>query len=195
MEEEITIYKESNRGGIQTLDLLGNENRKGYKKTKLGWIPEEWEIAKLREYSKIDNKNLSGKTDENYRFNYISLSDVTDGKIKYETLIETDFKNAPSRARRIVKKGDVLMSTVRPNLKAFAIINTDVDNLIASTGFAVITTNKRLDSDYLYNFLFSRKMESQLYNLVVGSNYPAINSSEVKNLTLAIPNLPEQTAI
>ncbi len=195
METENIVKDKYDLEGTQTHDLLKNEGRNGYKKTKLGWIPEEWEVKKLKECSKIDSRSLNSKTEDTYIFKYISLSDIGNGLIKYDFLEEYSYGNAPSRARRIIKKNDILMSTVRPNLKAFAIIENEIENVIVSTGFAVITPLKILDSSYLYNYLFSNQMEAQLYNLVVGSNYPAINSSDVKNLKILLPKIEEQTLI
>jgi type I restriction enzyme S subunit len=104
------------------------------------------------------------------------------------------FSSAPSRARRIVKQGDILMSTVRPNLQSFTIIKENVKDLIASTGFAVITT-KSYSNVFLFNYLFSPLISKQFYQLLVGSNYPAINSSDVKHLRIPFPPFPEQKKI
>lgn len=170
------------------------ENRSGYKWTKVGWIPEDWEIINLNSCSNIDEENLSSKTDQNYSFRYISLSDIENRKVKQDLKI-IEFKNAPSRARKIVRKGDILLATVRPNLKSFAKIEDDAKDLVASTGFAIIRTKNIVDSSFLFQFLFGSKMEAQLYNLVVGSNYPAINSSDVRNLKIVKPPLAEQKKI
>ena len=173
---------------------MTNDNKPGYKKTKLGWIPEEWEVKLLKGLAEIDSESLNSKTEKDYTFRYVSLSNVNNGFIDKELEV-LDYENAPSRARRIVKKDDVLMATVRPNLKAFGYVEEDENDLIASTGFAVIRTKSFLDSKYLFHFLFSNKMEAQLYSLVVGSNYPAINSSDVKHLKIPLPPLPEQKKI
>jgi len=95
--------------------------------------------------------------------------------------------DAPSRARRKVKKGDVLFSTVRPNLEGYARINGQVNNLIASTGFAVLSPKEITDTDFIYQYLYSYDIKRQIYALVVGSNYPAVNSSDVANLKFSIP--------
>ncbi len=164
-----------------------------YKQTSIGLIPTDWEVKRLGEVAFVDNESLKSTTEPHYEFNYISLSDVDSDFFQIETTRQV-FKNAPSRARRIVKKGDILMSTVRPNLQGFSIINDDVENLIASTGFAVITANE-CHNQFLYQFIFSNFIQKQFYNLIVGSNYPAINCSDVKQLQIPIPPLPEQQKI
>ena len=165
-----------------------------YKQTELGLIPEDWELKKLGKVGEIDKKSLNSNTDKEYEFDYISLSDVDSDQFSIKTS-KQKFKNAPSRARRIVKKGDVLLSTVRPNLEGFTIIRDEVKDLIASTGFAVITSKNELHNEYLFNFLFSNIIKRQFHKLLVGSNYPAINSSDVKNLKIPVPPLPEQKKI
>ena len=102
----------------------------GYKMTKLGWIPEEWEIVKIGDISLIDNSSLGSNTDPELEFKYISLSNVKNGIIDKE-LPEFRFSNAPSRARRILSEKDVLIATVRPNLKSFAHIDELLNLTIA----------------------------------------------------------------
>lgn len=156
-------------------------------------IPDDWEVKYFKDVASIDKNSLNGKTDKNYEFDYISLSDVNSDDFKIETSRQV-FSTAPSRARRIVHKGDVLMSTVRPNLQGFSLIKDDVKDLIASTGFAVITAEK-CNNEYLFQYLFSSGIDRQLYRLLVGSNYPEINSSDVRKLKIPLPPLPEQRAI
>ncbi len=166
----------------------------GYKPSPLGIIPEDWEVRRLGEICDIDKESLSSKTDPEYKFDYISLSDVDSDNFEISTSKQI-FKKAPSRARRIVKKGDVIISTVRPNLQAFFLIKNNVENLIVSTGFAVLTPKKNVLGEYLIQYVFSDKVSRQFFQLVVGSNYPAVNSSDVAHLKLAIPHIKEQEKI
>lgn len=167
---------------------------KKFKDSKLGLIPSDWQIKIISELASVDENSLKATTDNNYTFDYISLSDVHQGVLSNE--LETFyFSKAPSRARRKVKKNSILMATVRPNLQSFCFIDKDDDNLIASTGFAVIDVNSENDSRFIYQFLFSSFYAKQIYSLVVGSNYPAINSSDVKKLKVPTPPLKEQQKI
>jgi len=156
-------------------------------------IPWDWEVKHFENIADIDKKSLKSNTPKDYEFDYISLSDVDSNDFKVETTKQV-FANAPSRARRVVSKGDILMSTVRPNLQGFTFIENNVSNLIASTGFAVISAREVINS-YLFQYLFSSAIKRQFHQLLVGSNYPAINSSDVKNLKIPLPPLPEQKAI
>lgn len=156
-------------------------------------IPSDWAVKHFEDVADIDIASLNGNTPKEYEFDYISLSDVDSDDFKIETTRQV-FSTAPSRARRVVKQGDILMSTVRPNLQGFSLIRNEVKDLIASTGFAVITA-KGCSNEYLFQYLFSSGIERQFYQLLVGSNYPAINSSDVRTLKIPLPPLPEQRAI
>ncbi|MEF1339936.1 restriction endonuclease subunit S, partial [Vibrio rotiferianus] len=102
---------------------------------------------------------------------------------------------APSRARRVIQEGDILLSTVRPNLKGFAKVSENHTDCIASTGFCVLTPKQRVSGDYIYQYIFSSHVTGQIDSLVVGSNYPAINSSDVAGLKVYCPTYEEQQRI
>lgn len=170
--------------------ITETKNKKAFFNTEM---PGDWEVKHFEDVADIDRDSLNGSTLKDYEFDYISLSDVDSDDFKIETTRQV-FASAPSRARRIVKQGDILMSTVRPNLQGFSLIRNEVKDLIASTGFAVITT-KKCSNEFLFQFLFSSGIKRQFYQLLVGSNYPAINSSDVRKLKIPLPPLPEQKAI
>lgn len=170
-----------------------NNIPQGYKQTELGIIPREWEVKLIKDICEVDAKSLSAKTSPDYEFEYISLSDVGSDLFDISTSHQI-FRTAPSRARRIVSKGDVVISTVRPNLQGFFLVKEDKKDLIASTGFAVLTPTE-CDSQYLLSCFFSQIVSKQFYSLMVGSNYPAVNSSDVAKLKLAVPPLAEQKKI
>ncbi|BBG85325.1 specificity protein S [Aeromonas hydrophila] len=167
---------------------------KGYKSSELGKIPEDWEVLRIAELGQVDPENLGSSTVPDYEFDYVSLEQVSKG-----TLIGTTkmtFRNAPSRARRVLKRGDVLVSTVRPNLMSHYFVNTEVKDLICSTGFSVVRPCEGdLCPSYLYQHLFSVVINNQIEMLISGSNYPAINSTDVRQLKIQIGSVEEQTAI
>ncbi|WP_444901759.1 restriction endonuclease subunit S [Microbulbifer sp. SSSA007] len=148
----------------------------------------------LSDLTKIDSRSLNSKTATDLEFEYISLSDVEPGRISKD-LEKYKFGESPSRARRKVQQGDILLSTVRPNLQGFARITEQHNNCIASTGFAVLTPKINAHSDYIYHYLFSAHITGQINALVVGTNYPAINSSDVAGLCIYCPSLEEQKKI
>jgi len=170
------------------------ELKTGYKQTEIGVIPSDWEVKTIAEVVEVDPDNLGSSTNSEYEFNYISLEDVDYGTLR--NISEIVFKNAPSRARRKVKKNDILISTVRPNLKSHLLITNDVFDWVCSTGFSVLRCKSETNSAFLFNHFFASIINRQIENLITGSNYPAINSKEVKALQIPIPpTLTEQTLI
>lgn len=155
---------------------------------------EGWEVKKLGEVAEIDMDNLGADTNPDFTFQYISLEDVDTGLLK--SMTELKFINAPSRARRKIKKGDILMSTVRPNLKSHLLIKDDISNWVCSTGFSVLRCDDKLaDKNFVFHHLFAPIINRQIETLISGSNYPAINSKEIKALKIPFPPLAEQTHI
>ena len=169
------------------------EVKKGYKQTEIGIIPEEWEIKKIGEISNIDPESLCANTNPNYALKYISLEDVDSGKLL--NISELIFKNAPSRARRIINKQDILISTVRPNLKSHLLIKHEVKGWICSTGFSVIRCKELINPYFIFYHLFFSTINIQINNLISGSNYPAISKKDIELLKIPLPPLHEQTAI
>jgi type I restriction enzyme, S subunit len=155
---------------------------------------QDWKEVRLGDVADIDRNSLGSKTNPDFGFDYISLSNIEPGRIAgpLEKLI---FQDAPSRARRKIQSGDILISTVRPNLLGFAKVTGEYSECIASTGFAVVTCRKGADQSYMFHYLFGHHMTSQIHALVVGSSYPAINSSDVRKLKINIPTLDEQKRI
>ncbi|MHB9127178.1 MAG: restriction endonuclease subunit S, partial [Candidatus Humimicrobiaceae bacterium] len=104
-------------------------------------------------------------------------------------------REAPLRARRQIRYNDVIMSTVRPYLKAFAIIPKLYDGQICSTGFAVLSCKEKVLPKFLLYILFSKSLVSQFNREMVGAQYPALNSSQVKKLKIPLPSISEQEKI
>lgn len=164
-------------------------------KTRLPGFGGHWQTRKLLELADVNPEQLGSKTSGRYAFNYISLEDVQAGKLLGSTRMV--FKTAPSRARRIVAAGDVLMATVRPQLLAHLKFDGRLDRSVCSTGFAVLRArpNAAVPS-LLFHHLFSTPMDRQLDRLLTGSNYPAINAAEVAQLLIDCPlEVEEQQAI
>ena len=166
-----------------------------FKQTKVGSIPSDWEVVKIGDVSAVNGSSLTNSTEPTYEFHYIDLSAVKEGHVEIPTE-KISFSTSPSRARRTLETSDVLMATVRPNLKGFGLVNFDPKDKICSTGFAVIRANNGISNpEYLYQNLYSKHITSQIEALVVGSNYPAINSTDVEHLSIPLPPLQEQKKI
>lgn len=127
---------------------------------------------------------------------YVDLSAIdTDTKtITGARVLSSD--NAPSRARQILKAGDVLVSTVRPNLNGVAIVPDELDGSIGSTGFTVLRSRSgALDARYLFHWVQTELFISSMVRLATGASYPAVSDAIVKGSELPLPPLPEQRRI
>jgi len=102
---------------------------------------------------------------------------------------------APSRARQVIRAGDVLVATTRPNLNAVARVSPELDNEIASTGFCVLRPNENLHSQYLYWYVQATQFVDSLSALVQGAMYPAVTDKQVRAQTIPLPTLAEQQRI
>ena len=153
----------------------------------IGYIPEKWEVKRLRFAVKYNLETLSDNaTDPNYEIEYLDIGNVDgDGNIlSTENLL---FRDAPSRARRIVKNEDTIISTVRTYLKAIAFLENIPDNMIASTGFAVIQPQKDTVPKYLFYFFRSKFFVEQVVMNSKGVSYPAITPSQSPFNLIDIP--------
>jgi type I restriction enzyme S subunit len=151
--------------------------------SELGLIPEGWEIKKLGEVADINKASIkTGDAPEG--INYIDISSVSTGKI--DKIEPITFSKASSRARRIVKHGDIIWATVRPNRKSYSLILNPIQDLIVSTGFAVIT-GRKAPYTYLYQTLTTDDFVGYLTNNATGSAYPAVNTGDFKNADVLIP--------
>jgi type I restriction enzyme S subunit len=167
-----------------------------YKDSGIEWIgeiPSHWELKPLKHLVFCNKDSLAENTNAEIEINYIEIGDVSsiDG-IKDTTTYQ--FEKAPSRARRIVKEGDVIISTVRTYLKAITSISSKFDGYIASTGFAVLTP-KLINSGFLGKLVLNEGFIGEIISLSKGVSYPSITASDLTNIKIPIPESTEQTAI
>lgn len=143
------------------------------------------ERVRVKNLVTINDEALSEKTDSGYQLKYIDIGNVkSDGSI---TEIQSlSFKNAPSRARRIVRKGDVIISTVRTYLQAITLIDFEEEDLVVSTGFAVLRPKKGVNSEYLNFVLRDNKFIGDVITNSFGVSYPAINSTTLSALSVSV---------
>lgn len=161
----------------------------------LGKVPADWEVRRLKFVASHNDETLAEKTDSQYEIEYVDISsvDLVQGIISTESM---PYEKAPSRARRVVRHGDTLVSTVRTYLKAIATVSNPPDNLIASTGFAVIRAGDEIDAGFLSYFLQSQGFVNAVVADSTGVSYPAINASDLVCLPTAYPtNKKEQANI
>ena len=159
----------------------------------LGEMPAHWDVKRLKQLATVNDEVLAETTDPNLEIAYVDIGNVdsVQGITGKEELV---FEDAPSRARRIVRQGDVIISTVRTYLRAIARIESVNTNLIVSTGFAVVRP-RLLDDRFLAYALGASYFVERVVANSIGVSYPAINASELVSLDVAYPSLLEQRTI
>ena len=162
------------------------------KKLWSGDVPETWKVAPLKHCIAFRSDSLSEGTNPDYWFRYVDIGSVTasSGVTGYA---EMAFRDAPSRARKRVRRGDTIVSTVRTYLKAIARIEDDED-VIVSTGFAVLEPCE-FDSLYLTFLICSDLVCEEIERRSWGIAYPAISETSMSSIIVPIPPLFEQQLI
>jgi len=156
-------------------------------------IPDDWRVVKIEDVASVNELSIASgylhKTIE-----YIDIACVEKGVIHSVQVLP--LSEAPSRAKRIVRDNDIVISTVRPNLEHYAFIKNAKPNTIASTGFAVVTA-KNAEPRYLYYYMTTKPFTAYLSRIADShtSAYPAINPDVIETAELLFPPLPEQRAI
>ena len=152
---------------------------------------------KISEVCDINSFNLS-KNDNLNAINYLDTANLNVGTVDELQYMEVGKDKIPSRAKRIVRKNDILISTVRPNQKHYGIIKNVAKNMVASTGFAVLTPKEdKVDPGYIYNYLIQDHITTYLHSIAESSTstYPSIKPSVIGDLEVDLPPLEEQKAI
>ena len=159
----------------------------------LGEIPAHWDTRRLKYLATLNDEALPESTDPSFEMSYVDIGSVDPaaGIGEKETLV---FEKAPSRARRIVRHGDILVSTVRTYLRAIAAVQHPEPNLIASTGFAVLRP-QRLESSFASYALRAPHFVERVVANSVGVSYPAINASSLVCFPIPFPDGDGQRAI
>ena len=157
---------------------------------------EDWEYKKLEDISgSVLIEKAKKRFSSNDVIRYIDISSIDN--INQCLTGTTSFKmlDAPSRAQQKVEYGDILISTVRPNLRNIAIVNDDATNLVASSGFCVLRINDAALRRYVFYYVVSNKFTAYLEKLTNGANYPAVKETDVRKALIPIPPKPTQLSI
>ena len=157
----------------------------------------EWRECKLKELADFNPDSLTAKSKLQF-INYLDTGNITKGKIDKIQYFNLLTDKVPSRAKRIVKKNDIIYSAVRPNQEHYGIIKNPVENMVVSTGFVVLRAKEdKCYSDFLYYFLTLPENTEYLSNVAEDSTtaYPSITPDIIMDMDISLPPLPEQIAI
>ena len=175
----------------------GDYNLSGERYRENGGSSSEYPHVKLADICEINPETASpADLYPNSEFNYIDISCVENESGRFLGPTKTATAEAPSRARRAVRPGDVLLSTVRPNLKAFALLEEVPERAVASTGFAVLRAKPGLlHPGFLIRVLRDDRLVGQMVAMAGRGSYPSINQTDVSVLQLPLPPLEVQKEI
>ena len=143
----------------------------GHENTKIvDGVPEGWQWCKVRDVADINSSALPKNYKEDF-IDYVDLGSVRCGHI--ETRARYNLNEAPGRAKRCAKDGDIIWGMVRPNLKAYALVTNPKETDVFSTGFAVLSA-KKVPYSYLYCAVTQEEFVGYLVNATNGAAYPAV---------------------
>jgi len=145
-------------------------------------VPEGWEKVQLAKLAEVNRASIGQHFQG--EIEYIDISAVSPGHIEQTTTYE--FSAAPSRARRVVQHGDIIWSCVRPNRRSHAVIWHPQENLIASTGFAVITPTT-VPTSFLYQAVTTDDFVGRLVANARGVAYPAVTAPVFESAQILAP--------
>jgi type I restriction enzyme S subunit len=149
---------------------------------------------RLKYAATINDEALPEATDSDFELAYIDIGNV-DSQGRVHDIVSYRFEAAPSRARRIVRDGDVIISTVRTYLQAIASVEAPQDNLIVSTGFAVVRPSSVLDHRFCKYALRANRFLWEVESRSTGVSYPAINASDLGDIEISLPDMGTQRLI
>jgi len=158
---------------------------------------EEKPNARLGDLAELAKETWDQKSIFSDQFPYIEISGIDTSTGQLMPIPNIPVNKAPSRAKMIVRGGDILVSMTRPNRAAIAEITPEQDGSIASTGFAVLRDMKtdRISKDYLFAILRTRLSLDQMEQRATGGNYPAITTDDLKNIKIVTPEQAKQKKI
>lgn len=153
-------------------------------------------MPKLSSISKTNLYSLSSK-DNFESYSYLDTGNITENKVaQLQTF--SDKSNLPSRAKRLVKKDNIIYSSVRPNQKHYGYIDENLQNIIVSTGFVVIDVDEKMaDPYYIYLQLIQDDVTHYLQSIAEQSvtSYPSIKASDIEELEINLPPIDVQKRI
>ena len=195
-QQLIELLKEKRQAIITHAVTKGRDPNVPMKDSGVEWvgeIPEKWNTVQSKWLMSCNDEVIPENSSSGLELTYVEISDVdfTKGITNSELM---KFEDAPSRARRKVRDGDIIISNVRTYLKAIAEIKNPDNNLVVSTGFAVLRPRKVLQSFAKYALSASYFIE-KVISESFGVSYPAITADRLVSIKLAVPDIKTQEEI
>jgi len=128
----------------------------------------------------------------NTEFVYVDVSSVSNQTLSIQETQRLAGKDAPSRARRLIRSNDVLFATIRPTLRRIAIVPEELDEQVCSTGYVVLRAKQQVDFRWVFYFLQTERFMDAMAKLQKGASYPAVTDRDVRCQPIPVPSLVEQ---
>ena len=198
LDDKLALVDQAKRTAEAQLEaanaLLGAYLREAIPYTDGDELPADWRWVKLGDVCELAT-NTNPKRHPEQEFAYVDIASIdrASKEVTNPKVIKGGY--APSRARRLIRKGDVLVSTTRPNLNAVALVPHHLDNQICSTGICALRPTQELESGYLFAFVRSELFVSNVSSHVNGAMYPAVKDRQVVEIDIPLPPLAEQRRI
>lgn len=158
-------------------------------------LPLSWQLVSIGELCAPVETNVPERRGQGY-FYYVDISSINNEQKTIASAKRVPNREAPSRARQVIATNDVLVSTVRPNLNAVAIVPENLDGEICSTGFCVLRAKQEiLDHEFLFTWVRHPDFVKALVRLEQGIGYPAVRDKDIQQTSIPLPPLPEQKRI
>jgi len=191
MFEGIAKVKENTEKNLQNIKELFES----YLQSIFSNPGEGWEVKKLADVLK-KTETINPLQNPNDKFYYIDVSSVNKENLSIENAPIIFGKDAPSRARKLIRTGDIIFATIRPTLKRIALIPEEYDKQICSTGYFVLRANEQINNKLIFYFLQTKTFNQQMQKLQKGASYPAVTDGDVRNQIIGFPkSLPKQKKI
>jgi type I restriction enzyme, S subunit len=159
-----------------------------------GDLPDHWIYAKLAEITETVEK-IDPRTDPSNEITYLDIASIDNTRAEISTPKKYIGLEAPSRARQLVRSGDILFSTVRTYLKNIAVVPDNLDGAVASTGFCVVRPFQEIDTRFIFYLMLTDDFLNPLNQLQRGTSYPAVRDSDVLARVIPIAPFEEQRRI
>jgi len=155
--------------------------------TEIGPIPTHWRVVRLGEVVQ-ETEQTDPRKNPDWQFRYIDVSCINNESLKIVGYQNLYGKDAPSRARKQVREGDIIFATVRPYLKRIAIVPSELDNQICSTAFCVLRPKPEVvNGAYLFFAVSRAQFVTRIAEHQRGSSYPAVTDSDVLHGLIPLP--------
>ncbi|MCW3135123.1 MAG: restriction endonuclease subunit S [Methanophagales archaeon] len=197
IEQQDKIIETTRKLKKSLLHTLFTEGMNGeeQKETEIGRVPKSWEVVRLGDITE-KTKQTDQRKNPNNKFKYIDVSGISNEFFQIVEFKEYLGKEAPSRARKVIKANDIIFATVRPYLKRVAIVPDAFDGEICSTAFCVVRCKREIANPiFVFNCLLNDAFVDKVSELQRGSSYPAVTDKDVLNQKIPLPPLPEQQQI